>query len=166
MHRFLIAMVGIVVLALPAGAHADSPASSEPVDPWLRITIHLGEDGSGAPTFVFPDPDRAPDTLRALARSEAEATDGDEATSPPVETLAGGALSIRFGPRPLDRIQELIGHLPPDRSGVSVLVRIPAGMMGADIWEFQAQLSAARIRQVRFETENPASTSSTLREYR
>ncbi len=166
MVRFLLAIVGILVFALPAHVQAASPSQPEPVDPWLRITIHLGEDGSGAPTFVFSEPDRAPDTLRTLARAEAEATDGDAAASPPVETLDGGALSIRFGPRPLDRIQELIGHLPPDRSEVSVLVRIPAGMMGADIWEFQAQLSAARIRQVRFETEDPASISSTLREYR
>lgn len=137
-------------------------------DPWLRITIRLGEGGTGTPTFLFDDPDRAPDTLATLARAESEALGDDAADRSPVETIEGGTLAVRFGARPLDRIPELLTHLPDDRTGVSVLVRIPPGMTGGDIWEFQAQLSAARIRQVRFETDDPApshSTTQNLQEY-
>lgn len=114
-------------------------------DPWIRITIELEIDGTGHTTFHVDDPTLLPDTLRTIGEAEQG-----------VEEIEGGALALHFAGRPLDRmLPELLAHLPADRSGVSVLVRVPPDLQGGDLWEFQAQLSSARIRRVRITREDP-----------
>ncbi len=136
--RSLLLWGGVLLHAFPLSVAAQGD------DPWLRIIIELEAEGAGAPVFHFHDMDRAPDTLRTLAAEEGGVEEGVE-----------GVLTLAFAARPLDDILPLLRLLPQDRTEVRVVIRIPPNLRGADLWDFQARLSAERLRRVRIEFGDP-----------
>jgi len=118
--------------------------------PAVRAEVNVAPDGDAVLTLVYRLAGTEPDTMVALARAER----GAEA----VVARDDGGVELHFAPRPLSAV---VGPMrlarEREEGAFPVAVRIPADLRSGDIWEFQALLAQAGIRQVRIVAGDPSS---------
>lgn len=134
----------LAALALPAAAGAQGAGDGS--EPWLEATIEIQREGQGLAIFHFHEPAQLPSSLIELV-------DREEASSR--ERVADSdAVILRFAPRELEEVARLFTDLPSDRTGVSVVIRVPEALVGGDLWRFQAELTRERLRRIRIVSGN------------
>lgn len=141
---FLAPILALVWLGLAGGANVHAQGTGDGSDPWLEATIEIEPDGRGSAVLRFLEPVQLPSSLLDLAEKEEDSRR---------EVLDGGTeVILHFAPRELEEVARLFSDLSSDRSGITVLIRVPEELLGGDIWRFQADLSRERLRRVRIVT--------------
>ena len=126
-----------VAFVLPPSLAAQD---AEPPPP-LRADVQVTSAGEAGFVLTYRDLAGVPPELEALAREEA----GDEAVVPHEE----GGVELRFPDRPMAEIVPVLRVAREADGPFPVVVRIPEELRSGDVWEFQALLSQAGLRQVR-----------------
>jgi hypothetical protein len=139
-------LVLLAVCALPMQAEARQQDAPPPA---VRAEVNVAADGGAVLTLIYRVAGTEPDTLVTLARAER----GGEA----VVARDDGGVELHFAPHPLSAV---IGPMrlarEREEGAFPVAVRIPADLRSGDIWEFQALLAQAGIRQVRIVAGDPS----------
>lgn len=137
-----------VVFALPPALAAQDAESPPP----LRADVQVTSEGEASFVLSYREDMGVPPELEARAREEA----GDEA----VVRLDEGGVELRFPDRPMVEIVPVLRVAREADGPFPVVVRIPDELRSGDVWEFQALLSQAGLRQVRIVSgggQSPAS---------
>ncbi|GEM_PF-4266144 len=135
MSLFVLSLAGAFTLA-PALAAQDA----EPPPP-LRADVQVTSEGEASFVLAYRNPAGVPPELEARAREEG----GDEAVAEDEE----GGVRLHFPERPMVEIVPVLRVAREADGPFPVVVRIPDELRSGDVWEFQALLSQAGLRQVR-----------------
>jgi len=127
----------LVAVALPPALAAQDVEAPPP----LRAQVQVTAEGEASFVLSYRDPAGVPLELEVLAREEG----GDAA----VVSHEEGGLELRFSDRPMAEIVPVLKVAREADGPFPVVVRIPDELRSGDVWEFQALLSQAGLRQVR-----------------
>jgi hypothetical protein len=136
-----------LLLASAAGASPAEVMGRQDAPPPASARVLVSGDATAVLILHYRDPDMVPGSLRSQAVEEG----GEEA----LVRVDDGGVELHFTKRPMDDVVPILRTARVELDGLPVVIRILEELRSGDLWEFQARLSQAGLREIRIISDPP-----------